>query len=537
MTAWQAPLARKRGERAPPAEAATQIKNKSGVKGGDNRNIWFVAAQGGPQQGRVGVRSLQRPAGGQPRVTEVPNAVAGGPQGAWQRVRGKLRAEVGEATFASWLAPLVLVEIDGDEVTLGVATRFLRDWIASRYAHRIAALWALERDGIQSARIVIHAAAPGDGESAPHAAAEAPPVRPRAAPAAGGRDGDPAGFGSPLNGRFTFREFVVGETNELAHAAAQQVASVDSLPFNPLYLYGGVGLGKTHLLHAIAWCIRGREPSRRVLYLSAERFMLHFVQAVQHKDTVAFKERIRAADVLLIDDIQFICDKERTQEEFLHTLDALLDHRCQVVVSSDRSPAHLDGMDERLRSRLAGGLAADIRPAPYELRLGILQAKAGPLGIADAPLEVLEFLARKITASVRELEMALNRIAAHAALLGGAITLQSTQTVLRDVLGARERRITIEEIQRRVAAHYNIRPSEMASNRRAQVVVRPRHVAMYLAKQLTTRSLPEIGRRFGNRDHTTVMYAIRRIESLWPKDDALREDLALLRRSLEDPDG
>ena len=430
-------------------------------------------------------------------MTEVPNAVAGGPQGAWQRVRGKLRAEVGEATFASWLAPLVLVEIDGDEVTLGVATRFLRDWIASRYAHRIAALWALERDGIQSARIVIHAAGPGDGESAPHAAAEAPPVRPRAAPAAGGRDGDPAGFGSPLNGRFTFREFVVGETNELAHAAAQQVASVDSLPFNPLYLYGGVGLGKTHLLHAIAWCIRGREPGRRVVYLSAERFMYQFVQAIRRKDTVAFKERFRSADVLLIDDIQFICDKESTQEEFLHTLDALLEHRCQVVVSGDRAPSRLDGMGERLKSRLAGGLAVDVRPASYELRLGILREKAAPLGIADAPAEVMEFLARQITSNVRELEMALNRIAAHAALLGGAITLQTTQSVLRDVLGAKERRITIEEIQRRVAAHYNIKPAELSSSRRAQAVVRPRHVAMYLAKQLTARSLPEIGRKFG----------------------------------------
>ena len=328
---------------------------------------------------------------------------------------------------------------------------------------------------------------------------------------------------------------MVGEANELAHAAAQQVAGVDRLPFNPLYLYGGVGLGKTHLLHAIAWCIRGREPSRRVLYLSAEKFMLHFVQAVQHKDTVAFKERIRSVDVLLLDDIQFICDKGRTQEEFLHTLDALLDHRCQVVVSSDRSPAHLEGMEERLRSRLAGGLAADIRPTSYELRLGILQAKAGPLGISDAPREVLEFLARKITANVRELEMALNRIAAHAALLGDAITLQTTQAVLRDVLGAKERPITIEDIQRRVARHYGIQVSEMSSNRRAQAVVRPRHVAIYLAKQLTTRSLPEIGRRFGKRDHTTVMYAIRRIEELRARDDALDKDLEQLRRSLEDP--
>ncbi|MDE0391514.1 MAG: chromosomal replication initiator protein DnaA [Rhodospirillales bacterium] len=458
-------------------------------------------------------------------------------QDAWQKVRARLLAEVGQATFASWLAPLTLVDVDGDQVTLGVGTRFLRDWIASHYAHRITALWGEELSGIQNARIVIDAglSAPGDGE--PHAAGEPAPASRGSAPRARPLEGALTDLGSPLNGRFTFREFVVGETNELAHAAAQQVAGVDHLPFNPLYLYGGVGLGKTHLLHSIAWCIRGREPGRRVLYLSAERFMYQFVQAIRQKDTVAFKERFRSADVLLIDDIQFICDKESTQEEFLHTLNALVDHRSQVVVSGDRSPSRLDGMEERLRSRLAGGLAVDIHPASYELRLGILREKAAPLGIADAPPEVMEFLAREITSNVRELEMALNRIAAHAALLGGAITLQTTQAVLRDVLVAKERRITIEEIQRRVAAHYNIKPAELSSSRRAQAVVRPRHVAMYLAKQLTSRSLPEIGRKFGKRDHTTVMYAIRRIEELRPRDAALDEDVEFLWRSLEDPTG
>ena len=456
-------------------------------------------------------------------------------QDAWHRVRARLLAEVGQATFASWLAPLTLVEVGDDQVTLGVGTRFLRDWVASRFAHRIAALWAEELNGILSARIVIHTGQSPVEEGEARAASEPPAAHRASGSAARSQHGVLGDLGSPLKGRFTFREFVVGETNELAHAAAQQVAGIDHLPFNPLYLYGGVGLGKTHLLHAIAWCIRGREPGRRVLYLSAERFMYQFVQAIRQKDTVAFKERFRSADVLLIDDIQFICDKESTQEEFLHTLDALLDHRCQVVVSGDRSPSRLDGMGERLRSRLAGGLAVDILPTNYELRLGILREKAGPLGITDAPREVMEFLARQITSNVRELEMALNRIAAHAALLGGSITLQTTQSVLRDVLVAKERRITIEEIQRRVAAHYNIKPAEMSSNRRAQAVVRPRHVAMYLAKQLTSRSLPEIGRKFGKRDHTTVMYAIRRIEELRPKDAALDEDVELLRQSLEDP--
>ena len=475
------------------------------------------------------------PTDGMPPVTDHVSPQARDGQEAWQRVRARLLAEVGQATFASWLAPLALVEVDDDQVTLGVGTRFLRDWIASHYAHRLQALWAEERHGIQNARIVIDAGEPPAAESPPLGAGAPPPARSLGSAATRAQDGALADLGSPLNGRFTFREFVVGETNELAHAAAQQVAGVDHLPFNPLYLYGGVGLGKTHLLHAIAWCIRGREPGRRVLYLSAERFMYQFVQAIRQKDTVAFKERFRSVDVLLIDDIQFICDKESTQEEFLHTLNALLDHRCQVVVSGDRSPSRLDGMEERLSSRLAAGLAVDIHPADFALRLGILREKAAPLGIADAPLEVMEFLARQITSNVRELEMALHRIAAHAALLGGAITLETTRSVLRDVLVAKERRITIEDIQQRVAAHYNIKPAELSSSRRAQAVVRPRHVAMYLAKQLTSRSLPEIGRKFGKRDHTTVMYAIRRIEELRPKDAALDEDVEFLWRSLEDP--
>lgn len=468
-------------------------------------------------------------------MTDSPPPPAQDAQDAWDRIRARLSAELGDATFASWLAPLALVAVDDDQVTLGVGTRFLRDWVASHYAHRVAALWADERPEIQSVRIAIHAGQPPAGEDTPHPAGRPLPARSSGSVRGPGHDGALSDLGSPLKARFTFREFVVGEPNELAHAAAQQVAGVDHLPFNPLYLYGGVGLGKTHLLHAIAWCVRGREPGRRVLYLSAERFMYRFVQAIRKKDTVAFKERLRSADVLLIDDIQFICDKDSTQEEFLHTLNALLDHRCQVVVSGDRAPSLLDGMEERLRSRLSGGLAVDILPANYELRLGILHEKAGPLGIADAPREVMEFLARQITSNVRELEMALHRIAAHAALLGGAITLQTTEFVLRDALRAKEQKITIEEIQSRVAAHYNIKTAELSSSRRARAVVRPRHVAMYLAKQLTSRSLPEIGRKFGKRDHTTVMYAIRRIEELRPKDAALDEDVEQLRRSLEAP--
>ncbi len=450
---------------------------------------------------------------------------------AWQRVRARLRAELGDAAFTSWLAPLVLIDIDDGEVKLSAPTKFLRDWVASRYAHRIAALWALERSNIRSAHIAVGAVPPPAVE---RGTTEEPPAhRALGGTVARLSDKELAELGSPLNGRFTFREFVVGKPNEFAHAAARRVAETNRLPFNPLYLYGGVGLGKTHLMHAIAWCIREQDPARRVLYLSAEKFMYHFVRAVRYKDTMAFKEQFRSVDVLMIDDVQFICGKDSTQEEFFHTLNTLVDHDRQVVISGDRSPSDLDEMEERLRSRLGWGLVADIHATTYELRLGILQAKSETLGISDAPREVLEFLAHRITSNVRELEMALNRVAAHAMLVGDAITLELTQTVLRDVLRANDRRITIEEIQRRVAEHYNIKLFEMSSNRRSRAVARPRQVAMFLAKQLTTRSLPEIGRKFGGRDHTTVMHAVRRVEELRQQDAAIAEDVELLRRSLE----
>ena len=286
-------------------------------------------------------------------------------------------------------------------------------------------------------------------------------------------------------------------------------------------------------MHAIALHIRERDPTRRVLYLSAEKFMYHFVRALRYKDTMAFKEQFRSAAVLLIDDVQFICGKDGTQEEFFHTFNVLIDHNRQVVISGDRSPSDLDEMEERLRSRLGWGLVADIHATTYELRLGILHAKIEATGVTSVPREVLEFLARRITSNIRELEMGLNRVTAHATLVGREIDLEMAQEVLRDVLRANDRRITIEEIQRRVAEHYNIKMSEMSSERRARAVARPRQVAMFLSKQLTSRSLPEIGRKFGGRDHTTVMHAVRKIEELRQSDAAIAEDVELLKRTLE----
>ncbi len=462
----------------------------------------------------------------------------------WARVRGRLRAEVGEAAFRSWLKPLTLVGAKGGVVRMAVPTRFMRDWVRSNYVERIFALWGDENDVVRKVEIVVQPPTrpnpkPGAIDE-PGAEGSRRPARLAGTRASAGDDehyGDQARAGrreisAPLDPRFTFENFVVGKPNELAYAAARRVAEAKTVPFNPLFLYGGVGLGKTHLMHAIAWNIRRRTPERRIIYLSAEKFMYQFVRALRTKDTMAFKEQFRSVDVLMIDDVQFIGGREATQEEFFHTFNALVDQNRQVVISADKSPTDLEGVEERMRSRLGWGLVADIHPTTYELRLSILQAKAERMA-AEIPGKVLEFLAHKITSNVRELEGALNRIVAHGTLVGRSITLETTQEVLHDLLRANDRRVTIEEIQKRVAEHYNVRVADMHSARRARAVARPRQVAMYLSKQLTSRSLPEIGRKFGGRDHTTVMHAVRKIEEIKATDNSFAEDVELLRRMLD----
>ncbi len=284
-------------------------------------------------------------------------------------------------------------------------------------------------------------------------------------------------------------------------------------------------------MHAIAHTLEEQSPEKVVMYLSAEKFMYQFVRALRANDTMNFKEQFRSVDVLMIDDIQFIAGKESTQEEFFHTFNALVDQNKQIIISADRAPSDLTGIDERLRSRLAWGLVADIQPTSYELRLGILQTKRSQLQAA-IPDSVLEFLALKVTSNIRELEGALNRIVAHSDVAGQEITLESTQSILQDLLRSHDRRITIDEIQRKVAEHYNLRVADMHSARRARSVARPRQVAMYLSKQLTARSLPEIGRKFGGRDHTTVMHAVRKVEELIDEDAQIAQDVDVVRRAL-----
>ncbi len=444
----------------------------------------------------------------------------------WMRVRNRLQAEFGEAAYRSWLKPLVLREFDDGKIVIGAPTDFMREWVDAQYAHRLLDLWMDENRDIRGVDIVTAPAT----ICQPHTKREFPVAARTAVTDQNGVSIE--NLGAPLDKRCTFDTFVTGKPNELAFAAARRVAESSEVTFNPLFLYGGVGLGKTHLMHAIAWQITRQNPKRRILYLSAEKFMYQFIRALRYKDTVAFKEQFRSVDVLMIDDFQFISGKDSTQEEFFHTFNALVDQNRQIVISADKSPNDLEGIEERMRSRLGWGLVADLHPTTYELRLGILQSKAEPMGV-EMPPKVLEFLAHKITSNVRELEGALNRIVAYASLVGRPITLESAQEVLHDLLRANDRRVTIEDIQKRVAEHFNIKLSEMSSARRSRAVARPRQVAMYLAKQLTARSLPEIGRKFGGRDHTTVMHAVRKVDELRGLDAAFAEDVELLRRMLE----
>ena len=457
--------------------------------------------------------------------------------GEWARVVSRLKEEVGETAYRSWLKSMRLERVADGEGVIAVPTRFLRNWIATHYADRLLALWRGENEQVRRVAIIVEPRVAAFAQAKNAEVAEAPPSA-LAEPAGAPDIADiPANLSAPLDPRFTFENFIVGKPNELAHAAARRVAEacvspVHGVPFNPLFLYGGVGLGKTHLMNAIAWHVRTQAPGRKVIYLSAEKFMYQFIRALRFRSTMDFKDQFRSVDLLMIDDVQFISGKDSTQEEFFHTFNALVDQNRQIVISADKSPSDLAGLEERMRSRLGWGLVADIHPTTYELRLGILQSKAEQSGLR-LPQKILEFLAHKIVSNVRELEGALNRIIAQMQLVGREITLEGAQDLLHDLLRANERRVTIDEIQRRVAEHFNIKLAEMTSSRRARIVARPRQVAMYLAKQLTSRSLPEIGRKFGGRDHTTVIHAVKKIEELIESDSALAEDVELLRRMLQ----
>ncbi|MDO7730092.1 MAG: chromosomal replication initiator protein DnaA [Loktanella sp.] len=435
-----------------------------------------------------------------------------------------LKATVGANNFSNWIEPLEFVELSGTVAKFKVPTTFIGNYVQQNFGEQI--IYQINRAGKSVNRVTFVPSGAARTASKPSA---------NAAPKPTSVDDIQ---GSPLDARFTFDTFIVGKPNELANAAARRVAEGGPVTFNPLFLYGGVGLGKTHLMHAIAHELQRRSPELNVLYLSAEQFMYRFITALRDRKMMDFKQMFRSVDVLMVDDVQFMAGKDSTQEEFFHTFNALVDGKKQIIISADRAPGEIKDLEERIKSRMQSGLVVDLHPTDYELRLGILQSKVEVYrgqypGLSIAP-GVLEFLAHRISTNVRVLEGALTRLFAFASLVGREITLELTQDCLSDVLKASDRKVTVEEIQRKVSEHYNIRLSEMIGPKRVRNYARPRQVAMYLAKQMTSRSLPEIGRRFGGRDHTTVMHGVRRIEELRITDSQIADDLELLRRALEE---
>jgi chromosomal replication initiator protein len=441
----------------------------------------------------------------------------------WGQVREGLRGAVGVNNYVNWIEPLEMSAISDGMATFVVPTTFIGNYVAQNFGDAI--VYHLNRAGASVQRLNFAVA------NAAIANRRAPvAVQETAEP-------EPEERFAGLDARFTFERFIVGKPNELAHAAARRVAEGGPITFNPLFLYGGVGLGKTHLMHAIAHELRARQPGLNVIYLSAEQFMYRFISALRERRMMDFKQLFRSVDVLMVDDVQFMAGKDSTQEEFFHTFNALVDGQKQIIISADRAPGEIKDLEDRIRSRLQCGLVVDLHPTDFELRIGILQSKVQyyraqypGLVIRDG---VIEFLAHRISTNVRVLEGALTRLFAFASLVGREISLELTQDCLADILRASDRKITVEEIQRKVSDHYNIRLSDLIGPKRLRGYARPRQIAMYLSKILTNRSLPDIGRRFGGRDHTTVMHGVRRIEELRAVDSQIADDLELLRRALE----
>ncbi len=455
----------------------------------------------------------------------------------WSRVQDRARSDLGDNVWRNWIKGLDFGKLDHGVMILYSGSSLVASRVNSQYADRLRMYWQAEIRDIRQVRVEHRQHAPVMPEKPNPKLTPAHPAGSdhHASPSTALSAARPTDSGDELGGvldpRMTFENFIVGKPNELAYAAAMRAAESDTPSFNPLFLHGGVGLGKTHLMHAIAWQIRRRDPSRKVVYLSAEKFMYRFIRALRYRDTMQFKEQFRSVDVLMVDDVQFISGKDSTQEEFFHTFNALIDQNRQIILSADKSPTNLGGMEERLRSRLNWGMVADIQPTTFELRLGILQSRAEQENI-ELPQKVMEYLAHKITSNVRELEGALNRLSAYSSLFGMPVTIDTVHEVLSDLLRASSVQISIDAIQREVARYYNIRQTEMYSKRRARSIVRPRQVAMYLAKILTNYSYPQIGSRFGDRDHTTVMHAVRKVEDMIAEDKQFADDVSMIRSLL-----
>ena len=443
----------------------------------------------------------------------------------WNLICKELQSEFGDYVYDNWLSKISCQSISGNKAICVVPTKFIREWIINNYKQVIEQKWNERNSQISSIEISVEHENGQDDEANIH-------------------QGNLASFSKAvdnakdvtslsLDPRFTFDNFVVGGSNELAYTAAYSVANSTEVlsECNPLFLYGGVGLGKTHLMHATAWHILKTSPERKVKYISAEKFMYEFIQALRNKEIMKFKQQFRSVDVLMIDDVQFICGKDSTQEEFFHTFNALIDNNCQLIISCDRSPHDLDGMEERIKSRLGWGLVADVHDTDYELRVGILQSKLEQMDF-EVDHSVVELLAGKITSNVRELEGALNKVIAYSNLIKQPLTLSRTSDILKDLIRSNEKNLQIDDVIAVVARYYNIRASELSSARRVRNIARARQIAMFLSKKSTKDSLVNIGKKFGKKDHTTVMYAVRTIERLIENDSVIREDIQILERKL-----
>ena len=441
----------------------------------------------------------------------------------WNSVLKKLNSEYGNEVFNSWIKNITIRNLDEDVLYFTVPTRFIRDWITSHYLDKIIYFLGQENPQIKRVKINIDNSLTAnmlniDKELASKDQKSYLP-----------------NFSDdwPLDERFKFDKFITGPSNELAFASAKRFCSNDITEFNPLYIYGGVGLGKTHLLHSIGWSLKEENSKYTVLYLSAERFMFQFIKSLRQKDTMSFKQKFRSVDVLILDDIQFMMGKASTQEEFFHTFNSLLDLNKKVIISGDRPPSDLVSFNDRMKSRLSGGLVVDIMPADYNLRFSIIKNKYNDLikknmNSLTLSEDVLSFLAKTVTSNVRELEGALNKVYTFSNILGKKIDVELTKSVLKDLLKSNDKKITIDEIQKKVSNYYNIKIEDLISSRRIRTFARPRQIAMYLSKKLTTRSLPEIGRKFGGRDHTTVIHAVKKIDELKQNNSKFGEDINLI---------
>ena len=468
----------------------------------------------------------------------------------WRRCCDRLRAELGENIFSSWFGRLALDQISGGHAQLSVPTRFLKSWIEAHYAQQLLTTLNAEISAVVAVTISVRSSTRCEPGARPQperceraqperettgAEAQAEAKRPAAKGASAAAN--IALAGSPLDRRLTFSTFQLGRSNQLAYSAALRVAeggAGKTATFSPLFVHSAVGLGKTHLLQAVAHAASAQ--GRGVIYLTAEKFMYGFVAALQSQTSIAFKERLRAIDLLIFDDAQFLQGKA-IQNEFGHALNALLDAGRDVIVAADRPPNDLESLDDRVRSRLAGGLCVEIAALDEALRLKILEARLAAARVShpsfDVSPQVLAFVARSIRSNGRDLEGAVNRLLAHSTLNGVPLTVEAAEAAIRDLIRTHEpKRVRIEDIQKLVASHYSVSRADILSSRRTAVVVKPRQVAMFLSKTLTLRSLPEIGRRFGGRDHTTVLHAVRKIEGLCGSDATLREELELLKRML-----